>query len=422
MASLAAIEAIPAFSHHGRVSVPDSLPAGCEPTCHGCRHRQLDETASLAQKASYLARVLAPWADRIAPVTAPVTARRLGYRDRVTLTARWDAATGWRFGLMRRDELIPIHDCPVHTPRVRALVHLLVERLPPAAVLPLAYLHVCGAQATLIVKSHQADVALLDPVLEGLAVAGLEGLWLHQHPSAGRKLFARSGWKLVWGSARSRDAHGLLHGPTAFAQALPELHRASLDAAVAHLRPAPGVAVLDLYCGHGASLRAWTGAGSPSLGIELSGEAVELCRDNAPRASVLRGTCVQRLPQVRAWWGEQGGERVAYVNPPRSGLEQEIVVALGRELRPARLAYLSCSAGTLARDLRALAESGYEVRTIDPYDFFPLTHHVEALALLEGAVSSRRAATTAPASAGSATDKDPPRRTATSSRVQSWSS
>src|SRR5512135_2655380 len=277
VASLAAIEAILAFSHHERVSVPDSLPFGCEPVCHGCRHRQLDASASLAQKASYLARVLGPWADRIAPVASPAPTRRLGYRDRVTLTAGWNLQDGWRFGLVRRDELIPIHDCPVHTPRVRALVHLLVERLPPATVLPLAYLHVCGAQATLIVKSHQTDVALLDPVREGLAATGLEGLWLHQHPSAGRKLFARSGWKLAWGSARSRDTHGLLHGPTAFAQALPELHHASLDAARAHLRPAPGVAVLDLYCGYGASLRAWTAAGSAALGVELSGEAVELC-------------------------------------------------------------------------------------------------------------------------------------------------
>jgi tRNA/tmRNA/rRNA uracil-C5-methylase (TrmA/RlmC/RlmD family) len=387
VASLAAIEAILAFSHHGRVSVPDSLPPGCEPACHGCRHRQLDAAASLAQKAAYLARVLGPWADRIAPVAAPDPARRLGYRDRVTLTAGWDAQDGWGLGLVRRDELIPIHDCPVHTPRVRALVHLLVERLPPATVLPMAYLHVCGAQATLIVKSHRTDVALLDPVLEELAATGLEGLWLHQHPSAGRKLFARSGWKLVWGRARSRDAHGLLHGPTAFAQALPELHRASLEAAVAHLRPAPGVAVLDLYCGYGASLRAWTAAGSAALGVELSGEAVELCTENAPRAAVLRGTCVQRLPQVRAWWDGRGGERVAYVNPPRSGLEPEVVAALAGELRPARLAYLSCSAGTLGRDLAAFCAAGYAVSDILPFDFFPFTHHVETLALLERTVS-----------------------------------
>jgi hypothetical protein len=98
---------------------------------------------------------------------------------------------------------------------------------------------------------------------------------------------------------------------------------------------------------------------------------------------VLRGTCMQRLPQLRDWWNGLGGERVAYVNPPRSGLETGVAEALAHEFRPSRLAYLSCSAGTLARDLAILAAAGYRVAAIRPYDFFPLTHHVEALALLE---------------------------------------
>jgi tRNA/tmRNA/rRNA uracil-C5-methylase (TrmA/RlmC/RlmD family) len=365
------------------VSLHESLPPGCEPTCHGCRHRRLDETASLAQKSAYLARVLERWTGRIAPMRGPAPDRRLGYRDRVTLTARWCVEAGWRFGLMRRDELIAIHDCPVHSARVRALVRLLVEALPPADVLPLAYLHVCGAQATLVVKAHEIAPGVLDGLLDRMPATGLSGLWLHLHPSAGRRLFARSGWRLLWGEPRSRDAHGLLHGPTAFAQALPELHLAALAAARDHLRPGPGVSVLDLYCGLGASLREWTQAGSVALGIELSGEAVELAALNAPAAQVLRGTCTERLAQVRPWWRAQGAERVVYVNPPRSGLEAPVTGALATELRPARIAYLSCSAGTLARDLSLLESAGYRIVGVDPYDFFPLTHHVETLARLD---------------------------------------
>ena len=62
---------------------------------------------------------------------------------------------------MRRDELIAIHDCPVHTGRVRALVHALVQHLPRGDELPLAYLHVAGAQATLVVKAHRVDHEIL---------------------------------------------------------------------------------------------------------------------------------------------------------------------------------------------------------------------------------------------------------------------
>jgi tRNA/tmRNA/rRNA uracil-C5-methylase (TrmA/RlmC/RlmD family) len=309
-------------------------------------------------------------------------AQRLGYRDRVTLNARWDQAQGWRFGLMRRDELIPIHDCPVQTPRVNALVRLLIARLPSFERLPLAYLHVAGAQATLIVKAHRVDLALLGDLVAGLPATGIEGLWVHCHPSAGRRMFARSGWTLAWGRAASMDGLGLVHGPAAFQQLLPSLHLQAMDVAAGHLAPQPGARILDLYCGIGASMRRWRAAGAEVLGIELAGGAVDCAVRNAPGARVLRGTCVQRLPQVREWWAQAPAQRHVYANPPRSGLEGELVGALTGDLRPVRVAYLSCSAGTLGRDLALFEGAGYGVEAIHPYDFFPLTHHVEALALV----------------------------------------
>ena len=363
------------------MSVHETIPAGCEPACHGCRHRGLTLQASLAQKQRYLERVLASWSDRLEPVHSAGEAARYGYRDRVTLNARWDASEGWRFGLMRRDELIAIHDCPVHDARVRALVHHLLRRLPAPDVLPLAYLQVAGRQATLIVKAREVAATVLDAVLGDLESTGIEGLWLHLHPSAGRRLFARSGWRLVWGAGVSRDGLGLVHGPTAFLQPLPALHLEALAAAAAHLRVGEGSSVLDLYCGHGATLRLWTGMGARTLGVELSGEAVRDAARNAPHAEVLRGACTQRLPQIRAWWKEGRGERLTYVNPPRSGLDGEVAQSLARELRPVRMAYLSCSAGTLARDLDLLENAGYRIDAILPFDFFPQTHHVETLAL-----------------------------------------
>lgn len=367
------------------MSLHQALPPGCEPACHGCRHRDRTRAESLAQKQGYLARVLGQWGDRLQPVAFDAAAYALGYRDRVTLTARWEPGPGWRFGLVRRDELIAIHGCPVHTPRVNALLRHLIDALPQAEAFPLAYLHVAGAQATLIVKARRVDAAALRPVLDGLERIGLDGLWLHCHPAAGRRLFARSGWTLLWGRPWSADPLGLRHGPTAFQQLLPALHRRALDAAAAHLAAGPGVAVLDLYCGIGSTLRCWTASGAAALGVELAGGAVEWALENAPGAVVLRGTCVQRLPQVREWWAGQPGPRVAYVNPPRSGLEPDVLEALAHDLRPARLAYLSCSAGTLARDLAALEEGGLRVTALEPFDFFPLTHHVEVLALLSRA-------------------------------------
>ncbi len=150
------------------------------------------------------------------------------------------------------------------------------------------------------------------------------------------------------------------------------------------LAPAGGDCVADLYCGMGAGLVRWLACGARTLGIELGGESVECAHTNAPAALVLRGTCKERLPQLQAWADQGSGKenRLLFANPPRTGIEPEVLEWIGGVYQPERMAYLSCSAGTLRRDLEILAGSGYRVERLTPYDFFPQTYHVETLALL----------------------------------------
>ncbi len=166
----------------------------------------------------------------------------------------------------------------------------------------------------------------------------------------------------------------------------PTLYKQALDEAESFLAPDEGTHVVDLYCGTGASLIRWLRRGARCIGIELSGESVECARLNAPGALVLRGRCEQRIPQVAQWLetGSATPDRTAVcVNPPRTGLEKDVLNWIGRECRPAKLSYLSCSAATLARDLERLTAAGYEVAGITPFDFFPQTRHVEVLARLQ---------------------------------------
>ncbi len=365
-----------------------SVPPGCEPRCPGCAHRTLSTAASATQKMDGLRQRLAPWAELLRPIRTVAESARWNYRRKVCLSAAWDAASGWNFGLWRRDELIPIADCPVHAAPVRAMIQWLHRSLPPDEALPLAFFVQSGAQATLIVKTrHFPALDWLNAArLQELAAIGLEGLWLHLHPAAGRRLFARNGWTLLWGQPRSRDEGGLLYGPTAFQQQIPELYMQALDAAEHFLAAQPGDALADLYCGIGASLTRWTRRGAQTLGVELGGEAVECAGWNAPDASVLRGKCAQRLPQLRTW--TLPGRRLLYVNPPRTGLEPEVCDWAALEFRPERIAYLSCSAATLSRDLTRLTTAGYTVAALLPYDFFPQTRHVEVLALLQDSATS----------------------------------
>jgi 23S rRNA (uracil1939-C5)-methyltransferase len=72
------------------------------------------------------------------------------------------------------------------------------------------------------------------------------------------------------------------------------------------------------------------------------------------------------------------------LDPPRVGLLAG-GVELVTQLAPERVAYLSCDPATLARDLRALCPAGYRLASVEGFDLFPQTHHLEALALLEKA-------------------------------------
>lgn len=361
------------------------LPFGCEPRCTACGHRSLSMTESLDQKHSFLLKTLAPWADRIGEAEGVEAWQRLGYRDKVSLAALY-SEDGWKFGMLQRDEVIPIPDCPVHTSVVNRVFRLLAKYLPQYSEFPLHRVVISGKQLTLILKSSGLPSVRFSPFLsDQLAEAGIEGIWLHLFPSAGRKVFGKGGWHLLAGNPTSADENGLIYGPAAFRQLIPSLARQALNTASGYLKPSVNSVLADLYCGTGSGLKLWTAAGASAIGVELSIQAVKLASLNAPEAKILAGTCTQRIPQINAWNSlfSESYRRLLYVNPPRTGLEPSLTSWIGEDFKPERMAYLSCSQGTLKRDLIQLTGLSYEVEKIQPYDFFPLTRQVECLVLLK---------------------------------------
>jgi tRNA/tmRNA/rRNA uracil-C5-methylase (TrmA/RlmC/RlmD family) len=77
---------------------------------------------------------------------------------------------------------------------------------------------------------------------------------------------------------------------------------------------------------------------------------------------------------------QPGSFEVVVVDPPRTGLGPEVCAELLR-LRPQRIVYVSCNPLTQVEDVAAL-RAGYDLTALTGYDMFPLTPHVETLALL----------------------------------------
>jgi 23S rRNA (uracil1939-C5)-methyltransferase len=138
-----------------------------------------------------------------------------------------------------------------------------------------------------------------------------------------------------------------------------------------------GERVLDLYAG----------AGNFALPLaRRCGEVVAV--EGEPRAFAdLRGNVRgNALPNVRAVasrveaYRPSGRFDAVVLDPPRSGLSPK-ALSLVRGIAAGRIAYVSCNPTTLARDVRALSDR-YDLASLAMHDFFPNTHHVEALALL----------------------------------------
>ncbi|GAA0244591.1 TRAM domain-containing protein [Saccharothrix mutabilis subsp. mutabilis] len=168
-----------------------------------------------------------------------------------------------------------------------------------------------------------------------------------------------------------------------------QVHPAAADTLAAVVRDwadcQPGDRAWDLYGGVGlfASVLAEQVGESGSVAVvESSTGAVEDGRVN-----------LSDLPQV-AWYPgrtEQVLETpdftdlppdVVVLDPPRKGAGRSVVTAIARS-RPARVVYVACDPAALARDIASFSHLGYELTQLRAFDAFPMTHHVECVALLE---------------------------------------
>jgi tRNA/tmRNA/rRNA uracil-C5-methylase (TrmA/RlmC/RlmD family) len=168
-----------------------------------------------------------------------------------------------------------------------------------------------------------------------------------------------------------------------------QVHPAAADALVAAVSGLagvrPGETVLDLYAGAGL----FGGALAPAVGP--AGRVV--CVEADEGACAAAEANLSGLPQAEVWQGEVDPDGltglladlgaapdVVVLDPPRAGAGP----ALSRLLAGtgARVVYVACDPASLARDVAAFAGAGYGLSALRAFDAFPMTAHVECVALL----------------------------------------
>jgi len=146
----------------------------------------------------------------------------------------------------------------------------------------------------------------------------------------------------------------------------------------------PGELAWDLYGGVGlfaSVLAEQVGEEGTVVVVESSNQAVHDGRHNLSdqrQVQWLAGKVENVL--TSAYVSEQQPD-VVVLDPPRKGAGKVVVTEIAQR-GPARVVYVACDPAALARDVATFAEQGYRLAELRAFDAFPMTHHVECVALL----------------------------------------
>ncbi len=339
---------------------PHRVPPPCAVygVCGGCSLQHADYPFQLAMKASAVADTLR----RIAKIgTGPPEVRpsdAFRYRHRAQFKA--DAA-GIGFYAERSHRVVGVRECPLMVDGINGMLAACREA---AAI--------AGAGGVVVASDGERTVAQFAGIARDDRIAGI----LREGGAAG--VAFRDG---AWGACGlvfrlGGFAYGV--SPGTFFQANWKLNLDLIARVKALVGEGPGGRVLDLYAGAGNFALPLSGPAEEVVAVEESGDAF---RDLKRNVAANRIGNVKPVRSRIEGFRPPGRYDAVVVDPPRTGLSERGVRLL-RELRARRVLYVSCNPATLARDLSRLSGS-YGIAGIEAYDFFPQTHHVETLAVLE---------------------------------------
>ncbi|MGE5623694.1 MAG: 23S rRNA (uracil(1939)-C(5))-methyltransferase RlmD [Methanocella sp.] len=390
---------------------PDRVPPeaqNCAVTegCGGCSLGHLSYPAQLAFKTRRVTEALQRIARLPDVPVAPCLAAPLteGYRNKmqyVVFAGRSGRAGRLRLGQLaaRTHDPVPAEDCRLATPALRAAAAQVSEALTgwsrafapetPAVWPRHAVLREAAATGELMAilvtredtfpgwDSLAADLRRRVPSLVSLVQL------VNPRPSgpvvAGRRARVAGRAYLV-----ERLGELTFHlSPESFLQVNPAQTLRLYEQVRAFAALTGTEDLLDVYCGIGTISLYLARSARHVTGIEIVPAAVQdasaTARLNAlANASFLSGPAERLLPDLarRGYHPD-----VVVLDPPRAGVAAEALAAVAA-LRPRRIVYVSCDPETLARDLRRLADSGYQVQAVQPVDMFPQTSHTEAVAVV----------------------------------------
>ena len=141
--------------------------------------------------------------------------------------------------------------------------------------------------------------------------------------------------------------------------------------------------VFDLYCGIGTISLFMAKHAKIVYGVEIVEQAIEMAKENAINNNIDNTEFIvgdTEFVLTDLIQNKKIIPDVVMVDPPRRGLDNTTITNL-LEIKPRRVVYISCNPASLIRDLSKM-EDTYEIKSIQPFDMFPFSHHIESIVVL----------------------------------------
>lgn len=314
--------------------------------CGGCQYQHLAYAEQLQSKQRQVAELLKHMAKIEHPVREVIPSPvEYGYRSKITPHFHRPKSGGiGAIGFLRartRNAMVDVEHCPIAMPELNAQLAAVRERAR-------ANSDTFKNGATLLMRAAKNGVLTRN---DEIAVEDVDGI-------------------------RFEFQAGDFFQNNPFI--LPKFVRHAIDEAKAtgakHL--------VDAYCGSGLFAISAARDFEQVIGVEISESAVKKAAHNAEINSLTNCRFMAADAQhVFKDVPHAGADTVVLIDPPRAGCSPEFLQQLFA-FGPKGVVYVSCNPATQMRDLVLFTEAGYKLGTVQPFDLFPQTKHLECVMTL----------------------------------------
>lgn len=278
----------------------------------------------------------------------------LGWRTRMTYTIDRDGRPGLR--KHRSHDVVPIEKCLIASDRLPVVL----DRTWKADSLETVVSS--NDDQLIVIEGNRGKLPKLGPV----SIVTTTGKVLHGKASVTEHV----------------DDHSFRVSGSGFWQVHPQAAAVLVDAVMSALKVQAGERAADLYAGVGlftAFLADAVGTTGAVFSVEADPGGSRDARRNLHAQSQV--TLVPESVESALATALLGNSLdLVVLDPPRTGAKA--VVAAIAALGPRAIAYVACDPAALARDIATFTSLGYRAISIRAFDLFPMTQHVECVAVL----------------------------------------